>query len=138
MTVMIDTNIILDYFLKRQNAESARDCIEYLIISKSKMWLTSNVITDIYFITHRETKNEPFAREVIAKLLNAFQISNVDKNDCVTALKLPMKDYEDAVLSVCAKKSKADCIVTQNVNDFKNSVVPAFTPDDYLKKYKKS
>jgi len=136
MTVMIDTNIILDYVLKRNKAEEAKDCIEFLTINKNKMCLTSNVITDIYFITQRE-KDHGFAREVITKLLNVFEIANVDKNDCVTALRVDMKDYEDALLSVCAKKMKADCIITQNTVDFKNSAVPAMKPLDFLEAYKK-
>ena len=46
MTVLIDTNVILDYVLKREPfADAARDCIERLLSEKEKVWLTASTIT---------------------------------------------------------------------------------------------
>ena len=72
-------------------------------------------------------------KSVIAKLLNAFQVAGVDKADCIKALNVDMDDYEDALVSVCAKKVKAEYIVTQNTKNFGNSPVPTIKPADFLK-----
>ncbi len=134
MTVLIDTNVILDYVLKREPfAADALTCLDRLIIGKAKVWLTASTITDIYYVTRRTLKDPEKAKTVIAKLLNAFQVSGVDKADCLGALTVGLSDYEDALVSVCAKKVKAEYVITRNVKDFEKSAVPAITPSDFLK-----
>jgi len=138
MIVLIDTNVILDYVLGRKPfAEDALACLEWLIIEKAKVWLTASTITDIYYVSRRALHDSTKAKEVITKLLNAFQIIGVDKTDCVNALTPDIGDYEDALVSVCAKKAKAKYIVTRNTRHFKNSSVPAISPADLLINHKK-
>jgi hypothetical protein len=43
-----------------------------------------------------------------------------------------MKDFEDAVQSSCARRVKADYIITRNVKDFEKSPVPAILPSEAL------
>lgn len=133
MTVLIDTNVILDYVLKREPfAEAARDCLDRLMSGKAKIWLTASTVTDIYYVTRRALHESAKAKEVITKLLNAFQIAGVDKSDCIDALDIGVGDYEDALVSVCAKKIKAEFIITRNIKDFTNSPVPAILPEDVV------
>jgi len=137
--VLIDTNVILDYVLKREGvAQNTLLCLERLIISKAKMWLTASTITDIYYVSRRVLQDGTAAKNIIAKLLNSFQIAAVDKTDCVNALNTPINDYEDALVSVCAKKVKAELIISRNEKDFRNSAVQALSPADFLSnpKYK--
>jgi len=47
-----------------------------------------------------------------------------------------MNDYEDALLAHCAKRVKADYIITRNIVDFKNSPVLPITPTDFLLLFK--
>lgn len=100
---------------------------------KAKVWLTASTIADICHITRRALQDAATAKSVIAKLLNAFQIAGVDQGDCVKALDIDMGGYEDALVSVCAKKGKAEYIITQNTERFGNASVPAIKPADFLK-----
>ena len=134
MIVLIDTNVILDYVLKREPfAQDALDCLERLIVNKSKVWLTASTITDIYYVTRRALHDTAAAKSVIAKLLNAFRIASVDQGDCVKALNVDMNDYEDALVSVCAKKVKAEYVITRNTKHFSQSSVTAMEPANFLK-----
>ncbi|MCL2811944.1 MAG: PIN domain-containing protein [Clostridia bacterium] len=134
MTVLIDTNVILDYVLQREPfADAAYACLDRLITGKAKAWLTASTITDIYYVTRRTLKDAEKAKSVISKLLNAFFIAGVDKADCLSALDIGIKDYEDALVSICAKKVKCEYIITRNVKDFVDSPVPAILPADYLR-----
>jgi predicted nucleic acid-binding protein len=136
MIVLIDTNVILDYALKREPfAQAAFECFERLILDKSKVWLTASTITDIYYVAKRALKDDGAAKKIIAKLLNALQIAGVDKTDCLNALDIDSNDYEDALVSICAKKVKAEYIITRNIKDFQNSFVPSITPGDFLDKF---
>jgi predicted nucleic acid-binding protein len=97
-------------------------------------WLTASTITDIYCISRKAIGNSAAAKDIITKLINAFQIASVDKKDCLNALEIDNGDYEDALVSVCAKKVKADWIITRNTKDFTVSPVSALTPEDFLNK----
>jgi predicted nucleic acid-binding protein len=133
MTVLIDTNVILDYVLKREPfAADALACIERLFIGKAKAWLTASTITDIYYLTRRALRDSAKAKEAVAKLLNAFLVAGVDKSDCLNALDNGIADYEDALVAVCAKKIKAEYIITRNVKDFAKSPVKAVEPKGFL------
>jgi len=46
-----------------------------------------------------------------------------------------MNDYEDALLSHCAKRVKADFIITRNTADFTNSPVNAISPVEFLSRH---
>jgi predicted nucleic-acid-binding protein len=133
MTVLIDTNVVLDYILEREQfVESACECLERLTVKKAKMFLTASTITDIYYLTLKQVKDNNAAKEVISKLLDAFGIVPVDRNDCVNALKIGVCDYEDALVSVCAKKIKASYIITRNTKHFSESPVKALAPLDFI------
>ena len=134
MTVLIDTNVVLDYILKRDPfAENARQCIEGLISNNSKIFLTASTVTDIYYIVRRQLSDNVLAKDVVSKLLVAFNLAAVDKNDCLNALATDISDYEDALVSVCAKKVKATYILARNAKHFQNSYVKPILPDELLK-----
>jgi len=133
MNVLIDTNVILDYVLMREGfAETARDLLEKLILSKSKIWLTASSITDIYYLSKKDLKDGNAAKQIVSKLLNTFQIADVNRTDCLNALEIETPDYEDALVAVCAQKVKADYIATRNKKDFLGSPITAIMPAELL------
>ena len=83
MVLLIDTNIILDYLLKREP----------------------------FLLTVAGTTHE----EVIAALDNA-----------------KFKDFEDCILTKCAKTVNADYIVTRNKPDFMFSEITAVSPEELI------
>jgi len=113
----MDTNVILDFFLSRQpGAEAARQLFELIYQDKIEAFTTSSCITDIYYITAKRL-GEVMGRKTIHQLLQLLGIIMVDGNDCVNALTLPIIDFEDALVTVYAKKEGIDFIVT-NDNDY--------------------
>jgi predicted nucleic acid-binding protein len=53
--------------------------------------------------------------------------------DCSDALAMPMNDFEDALVAVCAKKAGVDYIVTRDDKFLQsNSPVPLISPDRLL------
>ena len=72
-------------------------------------------------------------QEIVSTLLLIVDVADVLRSDIRSALASEMNDYEDAVQSACAKRAKANYIITRNLKDFKMSVVPAISPYDALK-----
>ena len=114
MRAIIDTNIVLDYFLSReQNAVEADKLFELILNEKFEAFITANCVTDIYFIVSK-TLGEKIARDTTKKLLQLFEIIAVDGEDCSSALDLPMDDFEDALVVTCADKVFIDCIISND------------------------
>jgi len=114
MKVLIDTNVILDFFISRKpHAEDAGKIFEFIINDKFAAFTTASSITDVYYITAKRL-GDIEARDVIKQLLKILGVIAVDGSDCVNALELPMGDYEDALVVTCAKKEDIDYIVSND------------------------
>jgi predicted nucleic acid-binding protein len=136
LNVLIDTNVVLDFVLKREPfADDANKLLAKLVTAKAKMWLTASTLTDIHYLSTRALKDAARAKLVVATLLNTFQIAAVDRSDCLNALEIDTDEYEDALVMVCAKRVKAERIVTRNLKHFELSPVPAVAPDEFLAQY---
>ncbi|MCL2571862.1 MAG: PIN domain-containing protein [Defluviitaleaceae bacterium] len=138
MIVLIGTNVILDYVLKREpHAASAKACIDILVSRKAKIWVPVSTLTDVFYATMQSRHDTYAARVIISKLLNAFQVVAIDKSDCIRALEMDMEDFELAIIATCARKLKAAHIITRNVEGFRNSPVSAITPEEWVAVYGK-
>lgn len=136
MNVMIDTNIIIDSIAARQPYN--RDAEQIMLLAagrKLKASITASTVTDIYYLSKKRLGDANQAKELLQKLFTIIEIASVDKNDCIKALAAVMDDYEDAVLAVCAKRMKADYIITRNLNEFSNSPVEPISPADFLSRF---
>ncbi len=65
-------------------------------------------------------------------MMDVLDVVDVTRNDCIKAFDLLIADYEDALLVHCAKRTKAEYIITRNTKDFVNSPVEAIAPEDFL------
>lgn len=136
MNAMIDTNVILDDILDRwPNAEAAREIIRLVTDELVNGYLTANCLTDIFYVVSK-SRNEVVARKTVKNLLLSFVVVSVDSQDCQRAIDLPMEDFEDALVLVCAEKAALNYIIT-NDNAFLNDInlsVPTISPADFLLK----
>ena len=58
---------------------------------------------------------------------------NVDDSIIHKALESDFNDFEDAIQYFTAIENNMDCIITRNVNDYKKSIIPVYTPTELLK-----
>ena len=126
--MLFDTNIILDALAAREPYNHEAEQL-FLLVAKEQItgFITANSVTDIYYLI-RKNLSENDARKAIRNLLLLFEIVDITKNDCEIAIDIDNSDYEDAILLVCANKSKIETIVTRdeeflNYQDF-NIVKP--------------
>lgn len=123
MIVAFDTNVILDALIDgRPGAEDARELILAVAREEIVGLVTTNSITDIYYIAKKKL-GDLKTREALYDILTLFKVADVRKYDCVKALSSQVKDFEDALLSVCAERDDADYIASRDM-DFINSVSP--------------
>jgi len=134
MKILVDTNIIIDTLTGREPFRESAEQIFILAANQIEdMYITASSATDIYYLVRKHLHNTEQSKNTMSKLYQLFGILDVTANDCQDALLLDMKDYEDAVISCCAKRNQMDYIVTRNIKDYEHSKVKALLPEDLLK-----
>lgn len=134
MKILVDTNIIIDALTGREPFRESAEQIFMLAANQIEdMYITAGSATDIYYLVRKHLHNTEQSKNTMSKLYQLFGILDVTANDCQDALLLDMKDYEDAVISCCAKRNQMDYIVTRNVKDYEHSKVKVLLPEDLLK-----
>lgn len=137
MKVVIDNNIIIDAL--RPNPQFETDAQQILRLASVKAidgFVSANSLTDIFYVLRKEHGADK-AKIMLQKMLLILDIISIDPTDCVDAFALPMADFEDAILAVCAKKIKADFIVTRDERFIKEKTeVKTVMPEQLLEKIK--
>jgi predicted nucleic acid-binding protein len=132
---MLDTNVIIDYLADRAPfADAAEKVIVLCEQGKLCGVLTASAVTDVYYVMRKIAGREK-TLENIKLLLSVFEVADVGKSDLLRAVESPMADYEDALAAACARRVKAECIVTRNIEGFKKAPVPPLSPEDFLARF---
>ncbi|WP_323756301.1 PIN domain-containing protein [Roseivirga sp.] len=135
--VFIDTNVMLD-FLGERNPFYEPIAKVATLAEKEKLTLVVSPIsfaTVNYFISKFE--DYKVAREKLRKFKVICEVSSIDGQTVEKALNSSFKDFEDALQYFCATESECQMILTRNGKDFKKSLLPIMTPDEFLKSFKK-
>lgn len=128
MKVLIDTNVIIDYLADRTPfADHAEQVLALCESGEVDGLITANAVTDIYYVVRKVAGREK-TREATRTLCSILDIADVGKAGILNAMELDMPDYGDALAAQCAKRIKADCIVTRDTADYADSPVPAKEP----------
>jgi predicted nucleic acid-binding protein len=134
MTVIIDTNIILDVLLKRE--QFLEKSSHMILLSEKKIidgYVTASAITDIFYITSMTFKDKKKTMSLIKDLLKTIKIAPVTEKEIYRAVDLDWNDFEDAVQYTTGECIQADYIITRDVRGYANSGIPAVQPADFLR-----
>ena len=132
--VLIDTDVILDFFFDREPfAEFATEIFNLCEENKIKGFTTPVIICNVFYLLRKSAKHEIII-EKIKQLLNIIAIVKMDKEVVFGALNSNFKDFEDALQNFSAIENREiKIILTRNIKDFKKSKLAILTPETYLK-----
>ncbi len=132
--ILIDTDVILDFFFDRKPYSDYSTKI--LSLCEQKLiegYLTPVIVSNIYYLLRKTAKHE----KVIVKLkqlLTLTPVLQMDKDVVEKALDSEFKDLEDALQNFCAvNNGKIEAIITRNVKDYRKSELGIFTPESFVK-----
>jgi predicted nucleic acid-binding protein len=132
--VLIDTDVIMDFFFDREPfAEYATEILNLCEEKKIIGFTTPVIISNVYYLLSKVAKHQIII-EKIKQLLTIVDIVKMDKNVVLNSLNSDFKDFEDALQNFSAvENGKIKIILTRNIKDFKKSKLAVFTPETYLK-----
>lgn len=133
--VLIDTDVILDFFFDRQ--PFAEHATEIFLLCENKQiqgFTTPVIISNTYYLLKKTAKHEIII-EKLKQLLNIIGILEMNNDVVIEALNSKFKDFEDALQNFAAvNHGDIKIIITRNVRDFQKSELAVLTPEMYLKK----
>ncbi|NMH26273.1 type II toxin-antitoxin system VapC family toxin [Flavobacterium solisilvae] len=132
--VLIDTDVILDFFFDRE--PFSENAAQVLSLCEKKIvigYITPVILSNVYYLLSQKGKQEKVIEKLKA-LVSFLEILNIDKNAIITALNSNFKDFEDALQNFSAEQNGTiNTIITRNTKDYKKSNLGVITPEDFLK-----
>ncbi len=132
--VLLDTDVILDFFFDRKPySEHSTTILSLCELNKIKGYITPVILSNIYYLL-RQTASHDKVIEKLSQLLNITEILVIDRNSILLALSSKFKDFEDALQNYSAEiNGNISIIITRNLKDYKNSSLSVMSPENYLK-----
>ncbi|NUM56674.1 MAG: PIN domain-containing protein [Candidatus Hydrogenedentes bacterium] len=132
MNLMFDTNILLDVFQGRgEFAYDSGVALRLAIDGSHHGYVPAHGVTTAYYILRKEC-GPVKAIETIDWVLERFEVAPATAETFSRARKLPIKDFEDAIVAAMAEAANCELIVTRNTADFGASPIAPITPEDLL------
>ena len=134
MKVFVDTNVVLDFLLKREDFfEDARMIMALGYNKRCDLYMSSLSFSNIAYIARKQLKGDALY-ECFSEIRELLSVSPVTQVELDQAILLRASDFEDALQYNSAKTVGADCILTRNTKDFQFSEIEILTPSEFIKK----
>ncbi|MCL2807789.1 MAG: PIN domain-containing protein [Coriobacteriia bacterium] len=132
MKVLLDTNILIDYFGEHRAYYS--DALKLRVAADFgdiELWATSNSFTDTFYILKKD-HNSQSVQELFLANKGLLSICSVTAEDICLAAEEGWPDFEDCLVYVCARKTKADYILSRDKDGFARSSIPCLSPSEFF------
>jgi predicted nucleic acid-binding protein len=131
MKLLLDTNIVVDILSKRDGYAESLKVLQYCETEKVEGYVSAITVTDVMYILRKYIEPDS-VRDALLTLISVVDIADVARSDIREAFSCGIRDFEDAVQAMCAKRIGADYIVTRNMKDFEGCSIQAILPADML------
>ena len=132
MRIFLDTNVLLDVYLKRAGAPGSARVIAACGEAWNQGFVAVHTLSkDFYLIERQQTRTE--AWEFIRDVLAWAAVAEIATPAAARTQQMGMNDFEDALQIVAAEGCGADVIVTRNIRDFLGkTTLRVVLPEDFV------
>lgn len=140
MTIFLDTNVVLDWLLDR-NDTFADEATSLFLAAEEKritIYISAGSVYTVAYVLYRAGRRGQKLRDALVSFLNLIQVAEANKNTFLAASHLmAIKDLEDGFQYQAAQENPAiEYFVTGNIKDFRladQSRLPVVTPAEMVK-----
>lgn len=131
--ILIDTDVILDFFFDRQPfSEFAGTILSWCEKKKMEGFITPVICSNLYYLLRQTAKHEKVV-EKLTQLLTIIDVIPMDRQVVHYALTSDFNDFEDALHNFAAVQQRdIHVILTRNVKDYKESNIGVMTSENYI------
>jgi len=132
MNALIDTNVIVDVLSRREPFfRDSSLVLDHAERGDYVAWVCATTVTTVFYLTRRHL-GAAAAVEKLKDLTSICTVAPVNRAVIDSAIGSSFADFEDAVLHHSAVIAGADCIVTRNEADFRESSLVIYSPAQFL------
>ena len=132
MKLLLDTNVLVDYFGARRPFCDQWELINALqMTGYAELWASAESYTAAFYLLRRAVGSEQL-QDMFLESLSFVRVCSVDEDDIRKAAERSWSDFEDCLIAVCAEKVKADYIITRDAGGFKRSKIPAMDAPSFF------
>ncbi len=128
MNVLFDLNVILDVLQQRQPFYPASAAAMALAERGQVAGLVAAHSLSTLFHLAAKSGSPESARVILSTLLQVLRVAAVDQAVIEDALRLPYRDFEDALQMAAAVEAGAAYVVTRDLEGFRHGPLPALQP----------
>lgn len=131
--VLVDTNIVIDLLAKREDFyPQAAELFSMADRGEVQLYVSSLTFANTNYILSK-LKSAAEARRILIKFKVLVRILNLDDKIIQLALSdIAFTDFEDGLQYHSALENEIDIIITRIRKDFKNSVIPVLSAEEFL------
>ena len=135
MVLLVDTNVILDFILKREPFYDDANAVLTLCSKSDNVGLIAlHSVTNIFYILRKMP--DELRRRKLSDICCILEVVGTSHSEVISAIEnSAFKDFEDCIQTKCAKTARADYIISRNKSDFLLSEVPVLTPQEFIANY---
>lgn len=132
MRVLVDTNVVVDVLLNREeHVAAAQQVLSLARHGAIQVILCATTITTIDYLVVKAL-GAPASSRTVKSLLSDYEIATVDAGALGRALELGFAEYEDAVLHAAGEAAGAEAIVTRDRDGFRRATLPVLSPAELV------
>jgi predicted nucleic acid-binding protein len=132
--VFLDTDVLLDFTLKRDAYQAARQLMEWAVNGRVQVFITTGIV---YIVSYWLTKayGPAKARALLAALLADIQVIDIGHEITVNALHSQIGNMEQALQYYTALHHKLDYFITRDksLDKAASPVLPVCRPEEFIK-----
>lgn len=132
MRVFLDTNVLLDVYLKRAGEPGSARVIAACGEPWNQGFVAVHTLANAFYLIERQ-RTRAEAWEFIRDVLAWAAVAEIGTADAVRTQQMGMSDFEDALQIVAAEGCGAEVIVTRNIRDFRGkTALRVVLPEDFV------
>ena len=131
--VFVDSDIFLDFFLKREPfAIYSRSLLSDEIMANVKFNTSTLIVANIHYMIAKSI-DKPAAANAIRFLMHTVNTFSFDARHVNEAIEGRHIDFEDSIQYYIARQNNCDLIISRNIRHYKRFDIPVLTAEDFLK-----
>lgn len=132
MRIFLDTNVLLDVFLKRDGEPASAAVISACGEDEHQGFVAVHTLSNAFYLIEKQ-RSRADAWEAIRDVLRWAMVAELTTSDVLRTQRMEMNDFEDALQIAAAEGCAADVIVTRNGKDFLGkTAVSIVTPEVFV------
>ena len=145
MNILLDTNVILEYFAVRERYVIAKRLFDRLREEGDSLFMSVGSFYTMIFLVDKMLRKQlglqsesrvKALRDIMERILDTIGVAEHDKESLLRGVRnMRFRDIEDGCQFELAKKASCELLLTFNVSDYPSdadSGVTVLSPEEYL------